>query len=250
MLRFVTKGTQAGDEMHLQSAAHSRAPSIALLPQAPSQRYLNETLSSNQSENGPGPFTVSPHDMDLGERQSSVSPVDLQARGTQAKQESQSMSVTGPLASSVMEQNAPSPSSKEPPALASALDLKSAVEEVRSATFLLELSLDGERFQYVSPVWKDIVGIEPIECIGVSISTLLYPADEGLFKAATKQLLRDDSHTVELRFRLRVHQQPQGSPTASDEESPISSEFVYEIMEGKGMLMHDRDGSLKPSHTM
>lgn len=36
--------------------------------------------------------------------------------------------------------------------------LREAVEEVRSVTILMELALDGESFQYLSPVWEDVVG--------------------------------------------------------------------------------------------
>jgi hypothetical protein len=36
--------------------------------------------------------------------------------------------------------------------------LREAVEEVRNATILMELALDGESFQYISPVWEDVVG--------------------------------------------------------------------------------------------
>lgn len=36
--------------------------------------------------------------------------------------------------------------------------LREAVEEVRSATILMELALDGESFQYLSPIWEDVVG--------------------------------------------------------------------------------------------
>lgn len=36
--------------------------------------------------------------------------------------------------------------------------LREAVEEVRNATILMELQLDGESFQYLSPVWTDVVG--------------------------------------------------------------------------------------------
>ena len=36
--------------------------------------------------------------------------------------------------------------------------LREAVEEVRNATILMELQLDGESFQYLSPVWSDVVG--------------------------------------------------------------------------------------------
>jgi hypothetical protein len=37
-------------------------------------------------------------------------------------------------------------------------ELKRAVERVRKETLLLELALDGETFQYLSPVWRELVG--------------------------------------------------------------------------------------------
>ena len=61
-------------------------------------------------------------------------------------------------------------------------DLKTAVEEVRSATILVELSLNSSEpvFHYISPVWEEVVGLDPINCLGVPISSLLFPSDAGL----------------------------------------------------------------------
>jgi serine/threonine-protein kinase RIM15 len=125
---------------------------------------------------------------------------------------------------------------------ASTSDLKTAVEEIRSATILVDLSLNTADpvFNYISPVWEQVVGLDPVNCLGVPISSLLFPSDARLFAEATKQLLADDSHTVEVNFRLRVQQ---------DDPDLASSEDVYETMEGKGMLMHDRDTGVS-SHTM
>lgn len=36
--------------------------------------------------------------------------------------------------------------------------LREAVNEVRNATIVMEIALDGESFQYISPVWKEVVG--------------------------------------------------------------------------------------------
>lgn len=62
--------------------------------------------------------------------------------------------------------------------------------------------------------------------------------DWGVFKEATNRLQEDDSHTVEVRFRLQVR--PNGDR---------SSGTYYQLMEGKGMLMIDREVG-QPSHTM
>ena len=65
------------------------------------------------------------------------------------------------------------------------------------------------------------------------ISDFLYPDDAAVFAEATRQLEADDSHTVEVSFRLRV---ASTSETSQDENPP---EDLYEAMEGKGMLMLD-----------
>ncbi|BGP21508.1 serine/threonine protein kinase RIM15 [Rhodotorula toruloides] len=122
-------------------------------------------------------------------------------------------------------------------------DLHEAVETIRSQTLLMELSLDGQLFQYLSSAWQDLVGIEPEDCLDTPISDFLYPDDAAVFAEATRQLEADDSHTVEVSFRLRV---ASASQTSQDDSPP---EDLYEAMEGKGMLMLDGlTGS--PSHTM
>ncbi|GAA6047829.1 hypothetical protein JCM3770_004663 [Rhodotorula araucariae] len=122
-------------------------------------------------------------------------------------------------------------------------DLRQAVETIRSQTLLVELSLDGQLFQYLSSAWRDLVGMEPEECLDMPIADFLYPGDASVFAEATRQLEADDSHTVEVSFRLRV---AWASDTSQDEQVP---EDFYEAMEGKGMLMLDGlTGSA--SHTM
>ena len=83
-----------------------------------------------------------------------------------------------------------------------------------------------------------------MDCLGQPISHLLFPADVHLYSEATKQLLKDDSHTVELRFRLRV---ADNDPAAAADPSQAPAEQIYEMMEGKGMLMHDRSKG-EPTH--
>lgn len=128
-------------------------------------------------------------------------------------------------------------------------DLRNAVEEVRSATIMMELSLDGSLFHYLSPVWEDVVGVDPVECLGHPISDMLHPSDENLFNEATEQLLSDDSHTVEVRFRLRVAVESGAVGDLEEDEQSGERSFVWEAMEGKGMCIHDRESG-EATHTM
>ncbi|GAA5875846.1 hypothetical protein JCM16303_004019 [Sporobolomyces ruberrimus] len=127
-------------------------------------------------------------------------------------------------------------------------ELKHAVEAITAQTLLMELSLDGQLFQYLSSAWQDLVGIEPDECLDTPISDFLFPDDAAVFAEATRQLEADDSHTVEVNFRLRVASSSQVSQ-GEDDDDDESREDLYEAMEGKGMLMLDGlSGSA--SHTM
>lgn len=81
---------------------------------------------------------------------------------------------------------------------------------------------------------------EPEDLPGTRISRLLAPTDLGVFREATQRLQEDDSHTVEVTFRLQVE-------PLDDRE--VSSGTLYQQMEGKGMLMIDREDG-QPSHTM
>ncbi|KAI8970228.1 hypothetical protein BDF20DRAFT_838604 [Mycotypha africana] len=111
------------------------------------------------------------------------------------------------------------------------LQLQEEAERSQSSTIIVELSLSTVAIQYVSPVWFDVVGSNPLSVIGHSITEILSSDDSQVFKAATEELLADDSHTVEVRFNVR-----------SSEKSLIE-------MEGKGMLMYNRVTG-EPSHTM
>ena len=82
---------------------------------------------------------------------------------------------------------------------------------------------------------------DPEMLVGTRISSLLAPSDWNVFKEATQRLREDDSHTVEVRFRLQVE------PTPEREQS--SGGTLFQQMEGKGMLMIDREDG-QPSHTM
>jgi serine/threonine-protein kinase RIM15 len=78
---------------------------------------------------------------------------------------------------------------------------------------------------------------DPEALSGTRISSLLSPPDWSVFKEATQRLHEDDSHTVEVRFKLRI------------EPNLDRDSFLYQQMEGKGMLMIDRETG-QPSHTM
>ena len=66
---------------------------------------------------------------------------------------------------------------------------------------------------------------------------MLSPPDWNVFRDAAQRLQEDDSHTIEVRFKLQVEPD-------DDRDHPI-----IRTMEGKGMLMIDRDDG-QPSHTM
>lgn len=88
---------------------------------------------------------------------------------------------------------------------------------------------------------SDVIRTEPSELPGTRISHLLAPSDWAVFKDATQRLQQDDSHTVEVGFRLQV--QPDGH------QELLANGQLYQQMEGKGMLMIDREDA-QPSHTM
>lgn len=77
---------------------------------------------------------------------------------------------------------------------------------------------------------------------GMGISPLLHPEDRNKFKEASNRLQSDDSHTVEIQFRIRIEDEER--TPEEDETDP-----VYYDMEGSGMLMLDRIEQV-PSHTM
>lgn len=78
------------------------------------------------------------------------------------------------------------------------------------------------------------------EMQGTRISRLLQPQDVNVFRDATQRLQDDDSHTVEVKFRLQIE---------PEDERDLSMGTLYQLMEGKGMLMIDRDDG-RLSHTM
>ncbi|KAK7061925.1 Serine/threonine protein [Favolaschia claudopus] len=119
--------------------------------------------------------------------------------------------------------------------------LRLQAETAQNQNIVLELSLDGDHFIWINYAWRFVVRTDPEELSGTRISRLLHPADREVFALATRRLREDDSHTVEARFRLQVQ---------SEDDREISSPgTLYQLMEGKGMLMVDREDS-EPSHTM
>ena len=86
-----------------------------------------------------------------------------------------------------------------------------------------------------------VIRTEPLELSGTRISHLVAPSDWTVFKDATQRLQQDESHTVEVRFRLQV--QPEAH------QDLLANGVLYQQMEGKGMLMMDREDA-QPSHTV
>nr|GAT59960.1 serine/threonine protein [Mycena chlorophos] len=119
--------------------------------------------------------------------------------------------------------------------------LRLQAETTQNQNIVIELSLDGDHFLWINYAWRFVVKSEPEEMTGTRISRLLAPADRDVFVAATKCLRDDDSHTVEVRFKLQIR--------PDDERETTTPGVLYQQMEGKGMLMVDREDG-EPSHTM
>ncbi|KAJ7228508.1 hypothetical protein GGX14DRAFT_413513 [Mycena pura] len=119
--------------------------------------------------------------------------------------------------------------------------LRLQAETAQNQNIVIELSLDGDHFIWINYAWRFVVRTDPEGMVGTRISRLLAPAHRDVFTLATKCLREDDSHTVEVRFKLQVQ--------SEDDREISSSEVPYQEMEGKGMLMVDREDG-QPSHTM
>ena len=156
--------------------------------------------------------------------------------------------------------------------------LRLQAEKAQNQNVVMELSLDGDHILWINYAWENVVGCvpsflcdalasisfsnvcstlpcsgctiivislpiwwlhrtDPEELQGTRISHLLSPPDWNVFRDATQRLQEDDSHTVEVRFKLQVEPD-------DERDHPI-----IRTMEGKGMLMIDRDDA-QPSHTM
>ncbi|KAI3475440.1 hypothetical protein L1887_63208 [Cichorium endivia] len=129
-----------------------------------------------------------------------------------------------------------------------------APQRFRSAgiNVLMELSMDDQRFLYLSPAWKTVLGSDPAELYDTPVEHLLAPGDTDVFAEASRQLEANQSHTVEAVFRLRVEKalvSSSSSAASTDGQSEGSDAVYFQEMEGKGMLMIDRQSGV-PSHSM
>ncbi|KAI9270330.1 hypothetical protein BDA99DRAFT_317544 [Phascolomyces articulosus] len=109
--------------------------------------------------------------------------------------------------------------------------LQEAADRGQRQTIVMELDLNTATIQYLSPVWKDVTGLNTDTLIGTKMSDLLAHEDCNVFIVATDELVSDDSKTVEIQFTV------------------IKSKDEKIEMEAKGMLMYDRVTD-EPSHTM
>ncbi|KDQ14975.1 hypothetical protein BOTBODRAFT_54888 [Botryobasidium botryosum FD-172 SS1] len=113
-------------------------------------------------------------------------------------------------------------------------------KEARCFVVFIELSLGGVEIAWINQAWA-VVGSFPEESVGKPVAEVLAPQDKDVFVNATRQLLEDDSHPIEVQVKLCV--EPEAESNAATARPP------YRSMEGKGMLMRDRvDGT--PTHTM
>ncbi|BEI87152.1 hypothetical protein CcaverHIS002_0704980 [Cutaneotrichosporon cavernicola] len=170
-----------------------------------------------------------------------VSPIVLPAQGPGLHDPSM---LTASITLPPLDDHALNPSDK--PTVSQALqaiqDLRTLAEQVKSINIVMELSLQGEEILYVNDAIYEVLGREPDDVLDLPISDITAPADCAHFAEATKTLLEDDSNTVELRFRLEVHD---GIEDESAEGRPPGP--VYIELEGVGMLIREND---EPSHTM
>ncbi|KAJ7129508.1 hypothetical protein C8R44DRAFT_776963 [Mycena epipterygia] len=118
--------------------------------------------------------------------------------------------------------------------------LRLQAETAQNQNIVIELSLDGDHFIWINYAWRLVVKTDPEGLAGTRVSRLLAPSDRDVFALATRRLREDDSHTVEVRFKLQVQ---------SEDDQISSPGTLYQQMEGKGMLMVDREDG-EPSHTM
>ncbi|OBZ70089.1 Serine/threonine-protein kinase cek1 [Grifola frondosa] len=118
--------------------------------------------------------------------------------------------------------------------------LRLQAETAQNQNIVMELSLDGDHLIWINYAWRSVVGSDPEDYYGTRVSRLLAPSDWHVFRDATRRLQEDDSHTVEVRFRLRVY---------DADLDPSSPNALYQGMQGIGMLMVDREDG-RPSHSM
>ncbi|PPQ67817.1 hypothetical protein CVT26_007064 [Gymnopilus dilepis] len=119
--------------------------------------------------------------------------------------------------------------------------LRLQAETAQNQNIVVELSLDGDHFIWVNHAWRVVVGTDPESLPGTRISSLLAPADWNVFKEATQRLQEEYKHTVEVRFKLQIE------PSVDLHDPSLGT--LYQLMEGQGMLIIDREDG-QPSHTM
>ncbi|KAL0073273.1 hypothetical protein F4703DRAFT_1972825, partial [Phycomyces blakesleeanus] len=110
------------------------------------------------------------------------------------------------------------------------VQLQEAAERAQNSTIVMELSLANTSVEYLSPIWKNVIGSDSASAINSPISHMLSEEDKHVFTTATQELLTDNSQTVEVRFHV------------------VTDKATIE-MEGKGMLMYNRVTG-EASHTM
>ncbi|KAG5519964.1 hypothetical protein PMAC_000241 [Pneumocystis sp. 'macacae'] len=142
-------------------------------------------------------------------------------------------------------------------------DLEQTVRENQRINILIELSLDG-KLKWLSPSWKDIVGIDSKQALGRPISDFLV-GDDNVFSRAINVLLEDDSHIFRIYFNVVTNLSPideieRDISFISNNEETASFKNKNEVssrkkltgvleMEGHGILIRDRFTS-NAIHTM
>ncbi|KAF7793640.1 hypothetical protein EIP86_004755 [Pleurotus ostreatoroseus] len=119
--------------------------------------------------------------------------------------------------------------------------LRLQAETAQNQNIVMELSLDGDHFLWINYAWRNVIGGDPEELVGSRVSKLLAASDWHVFRDATRRLMEDDSRTVEVRFKLRLF-----DPECDRDPGQA---VLYQLMDGKGMLMIDREDG-HPTHTM
>ncbi|KAG8865273.1 hypothetical protein FRB96_000163 [Tulasnella sp. 330] len=104
--------------------------------------------------------------------------------------------------------------------------LRVQAEQAQSSNIVLELGVEKEEIMWANEAWDDVIGSNAEELAGSSVSELLAPEDKTVFKEAISLLLEDHSHTVEVRFRMRIHtsETPMTPSEANDGDSGTSTE--------------------------
>ncbi|KAL4242070.1 non-specific serine/threonine protein kinase [Abortiporus biennis] len=149
--------------------------------------------------------------------------------------------VTKELSMTMTQKEAEHPRNAESARVLATERLRLQAETAQNQNIVMELGLDGDHFVWINYAWRNIIGSDPEELVGTRVSKLLAASDWHVFRDATRRLLEDDSHTVEVRFKVRLYD--------PESEHDPNAPALCRQMEGKGMLMIDREDG-RPSHTM